>query len=184
MLLATEGAYQRISGSRGAPAVPHCAITVGSQRTGCSISHRFSSPAFPEIWLFVSPVSRFTVNKSAQMEGVGTGMCQPRATRLRSWVDTSVLTSDSFFLQAANTDEPSRATRAARMLAIGRSELQRGADGHFSGAVVWSGHNMRPSPFICAAINLGGERHPTRARSCRRSDLRREARLGGRPSSA
>ena len=25
-----------------------------------------SSPAFPEIWLFVSPVSRFTVNKSAQ----------------------------------------------------------------------------------------------------------------------
>ena len=39
---------------------------MGSQRTGCSISHRFSSPAFPEIWLFVSPVSRFTVNKSAQ----------------------------------------------------------------------------------------------------------------------
>ena len=36
MLLATEGAYQRISGTRGAPAVPHCEITVGSQRTGCS----------------------------------------------------------------------------------------------------------------------------------------------------
>ena len=34
------------------------------------------------------------------------------------------------------------------MLAIDRSELQRGADGHFSGAVVWSGHNMRPSPFL------------------------------------
>ena len=31
--LATEGAYQRISGSRGAPAVPHCAITVGSHRS-------------------------------------------------------------------------------------------------------------------------------------------------------
>jgi TPR repeat protein len=34
------------------------------------------------------------------------------------------------------------------MLAIDRSELQRGADGHFSGAVVWSGHNMSPSPFL------------------------------------
>ena len=31
----------------GAPAVPHCEITVGSRRTGCSNSHRFSSPAVP-----------------------------------------------------------------------------------------------------------------------------------------
>ena len=31
----------------GAPAVPHCEITVGSRRTGCSNSHRFSSPAIP-----------------------------------------------------------------------------------------------------------------------------------------
>ena len=35
-VLATEGAYQRISGSRGAPAVPHHVERVGSQRTGCS----------------------------------------------------------------------------------------------------------------------------------------------------
>ena len=38
MLLATEGAYQRISGTRGAPAVPHCEITVGSQRTGIPVA--------------------------------------------------------------------------------------------------------------------------------------------------
>ena len=36
MLLATEGAYQQILGSRGAPAVPHHFVRVGSQRTGCS----------------------------------------------------------------------------------------------------------------------------------------------------
>ena len=47
LLLATEGAYQRISESRGAPAVPHHLGRVGSQRTGCSNSHRFSSPAIP-----------------------------------------------------------------------------------------------------------------------------------------
>ena len=75
MLLATEGAYQRISGTRGAPAVPHCEITVGSQRTGCSTSHRFSSPAIPEIWLFVSPLSRYRypVNEKASIP-----QCNPR----------------------------------------------------------------------------------------------------------
>ena len=47
VLRATEGAYQRITESRGAPAVPHHFERVGSRRTGCSNSHRFSSPAFP-----------------------------------------------------------------------------------------------------------------------------------------
>ncbi len=49
VLRATEGAYQRITESRGAPAVPHCETTLGSRRTGCSNSHRFSSPAFPRL---------------------------------------------------------------------------------------------------------------------------------------
>ena len=40
------------------------------------------------------------------------------------------------------------------MLAIDRSELHHGADGHFSGAVVWSGHNMRPSPFMVLPLSL------------------------------
>ena len=54
----------------GAPAVPHCEITVGSRRTGCSNSHRFySSPAVPRFGcslLLSFCVSRFTVNKKAQ----------------------------------------------------------------------------------------------------------------------
>ena len=36
---------------------------VGSQRTGCSNSHRFSSLSYSEIRLLAPPVSRFTVNK-------------------------------------------------------------------------------------------------------------------------
>ena len=44
MLLATMSARQRISESRGAPAVPNHFGRVGSRRTN---SHRFSSPAFP-----------------------------------------------------------------------------------------------------------------------------------------
>ena len=49
LLLATLGARQRVSESRGAPAVPHHFERVGSRRTGCSNSHRFSSPAFPRL---------------------------------------------------------------------------------------------------------------------------------------
>ena len=49
VLRATEGAYQRITESRGAPAVPHHFGRVGSRRTGCSNSHRFSSPAIPRL---------------------------------------------------------------------------------------------------------------------------------------
>ena len=35
---------------------------VGSQRTGCSNSHRFSSPAIPRFGCSLPCVSRFTVN--------------------------------------------------------------------------------------------------------------------------
>ena len=35
--------------TRGAPAVPHHFERVGSRRTGCSNSHRFSSPAIPRL---------------------------------------------------------------------------------------------------------------------------------------
>ena len=66
-IIAINGLRNRIA---GAPAVPHCEITVGSRRTGCSNSHRFySSPAVPRFGcslLLSFCVSRFTVNKKAQ----------------------------------------------------------------------------------------------------------------------
>ena len=75
MLLATLGARQRVSESRGAPAVPHHFERVGSRRTGCSNSHRFSSPALPRLGcsLPLCLVSLLTrkpsnaVNKKAQI---------------------------------------------------------------------------------------------------------------------
>ena len=69
------GARQRVSESRGAPAVPHHFERVGSRRTGCSNSHRYSSPAFPRLGcsLPLCLVSLLTrkpsnaVNKKAQI---------------------------------------------------------------------------------------------------------------------
>ena len=43
--------------------MPNHEIMVGSQRTGCSNSHRFSSLSYSEIRSLAPPVSRFTVNK-------------------------------------------------------------------------------------------------------------------------
>ena len=67
-------------GTRGpgaAPAVPNHEIMVGSQRTGCSNSHRFSSLSYSEIRLLAPPVSRFTVNKKVLTGVLVNGVSPP-----------------------------------------------------------------------------------------------------------
>ena len=65
------GACQRVSESRGAPAVPHHFGRVGSRRTGCSNSHRFSSPAFPRLGCSLPQchVSLLTRKKARRLTG-------------------------------------------------------------------------------------------------------------------
>ena len=64
MLDLTGGPYMDygIAGERRP--VPHYEIMVGSQQPVASNSHA-QLPSYSEIWLFVSPVSRFTFNKKA-----------------------------------------------------------------------------------------------------------------------
>ena len=77
MLLATLGARQRVSESRGAPAVPHHFERVGSRRTGCSNSHRFSSPALPRLGcslpLCLVSLAKFSFRHRGHRTGVHTG---------------------------------------------------------------------------------------------------------------
>ena len=79
------GACQRVSESRGAPAVPHHFGRVGSRRTGCSNSHRFSSPAFPRLGCSLPQchVSLLTRKKARKLISAGEDSADSRTSCLR-----------------------------------------------------------------------------------------------------